>query len=146
MTREKFIFVLNLNRLIGWVDRVFANGPGDLGLNPGQVIPKTLKRYLIPPCLTLSIIRYISRVKWSNPGKGVAPSPTPRCGSYWKGSLLVVPDYGRQLTFIFVLPDMIFRVFANGPEDLGSIPGQVIPRTKKMVLDASLLNAQHCKV
>ena len=27
----------------------------------------------MPPCLTLSIIRYVSRVKWSNPGKGVAP-------------------------------------------------------------------------
>ena len=33
------------------------------------------KWYLIPPCLTLSIIRYESRVKWSNPRKGVAPSP-----------------------------------------------------------------------
>ena len=33
------------------------------------------KWYLMPPCLTLSIIRYVSRVKWSNPGKGVAPSP-----------------------------------------------------------------------
>ena len=32
------------------------------------------KWYLIPPCLTLSIIRYVSRVKWSNPVKGVAPS------------------------------------------------------------------------
>ena len=50
------------------------------------------KWYLIPPCLTLSNIRYISRVKWSNPGKGVAPSPTPRCSSYWKGSLLVALD------------------------------------------------------
>ena len=39
---------------------------------------------LIPPCLTLSIIRYVSRVKWSNPGKGVASSPTPRYTSYWK--------------------------------------------------------------
>ena len=34
------------------------------------------KWYLMPPCLTLSIIRYGSRVKWSNPGKGVAPFPT----------------------------------------------------------------------
>ena len=25
------------------------------------------------PCLTLSIIRYVSRVKWSDPGNGVAP-------------------------------------------------------------------------
>ena len=49
--------------------RVFADGLGDLGSILGRVIPKTLKWYLIPPCLTLSNIRYISRVKWSNPGK-----------------------------------------------------------------------------
>ena len=33
--------------------------------------------------LTLSIIRYGSRIKRSNLGKRVAPSPTPRCSSYW---------------------------------------------------------------
>ena len=33
------------------------------------------------------------------------------------------------------------RVFTNGPGDLGSIPGHVIPKTLKMVLDPSLLNA-----
>ena len=38
------------------------------------------------------------------------------------------------------------RVFANGPGDLGSIPGRVIQKTQKMVLDASLLNTQHYKV
>ena len=56
----------------------------------------------MPPCLTLSIIRYGSRVKWSNPGKGVAPSPTPWCSSYRKGSLRVTLDYGRQLYFTFI--------------------------------------------
>ena len=40
------------------------------------------KWYLIPPCLALSIIRYVSRVKWSNPGKEVAPSSTPLCSSF----------------------------------------------------------------
>ena len=38
------------------------------------------------------------------------------------------------------------RVFSNGPGDLRSIPGRVIPKTLKMVLDASLLNTQHYKV
>ena len=33
-----------------------------------------------------------------------------------------------------------------GPGDLGSLPGRVIPKTQKMVLDASLLNTQHYKV
>ena len=58
---------------------------------------RLLKWYLMLPCLTLSNIRYVSRVKLSNPRKGVAPSPTPQCSSYWKGSLLVALDYGRQL-------------------------------------------------
>ena len=30
------------------------------------------------------------------------------------------------------------RVFANGPGGRGSIPGRVIPKTQKMVLDAAL--------
>ena len=38
---------------------------------------------------------------------------------------------------------LMSRVFANGPGDQGSIPGQVIPKTQKMVLDATLLNTQH---
>ena len=38
------------------------------------------------------------------------------------------------------------RVFANGPGDLGSIAGRVIPKTQKMVLDATLLNTQNYKV
>ena len=38
------------------------------------------------------------------------------------------------------------RAFANGPEDRGSISGRVIPKTQKMVLDASLLDTQHYKV
>ena len=41
---------------------------------------------------------------------------------------------------------IMVRVFANGPEDLGSIPGQVTPKIQKMVLDASLLNTQKYKV
>ena len=54
-----------------------------------------LVSYLSNKSLTLSIIRYGSRVKWSNPGNGVAPSPTPWCSSYRKGSLRVTLDYGR---------------------------------------------------
>ena len=64
--------------------------------SPGHSIPghvmsyqRLWKWYLIHPCLTLTNIRYVSRVKWSNPGKVVVPSPKPQCSSYWKGSLLV---------------------------------------------------------
>ena len=37
-------------------------------------------------------------------------------------------------------------VFANGLGDRSSIPGRVIPKTPKMVLDAALLNTQHYKI
>ena len=38
------------------------------------------------------------------------------------------------------------RVFGNGLGDLGSIPGRIIAKTLKMVLDTSLLNTQQYKV
>ena len=54
---------------------------------------------MIPLCLILCIIRYRSRVKWSNPVEGVAPSLSPKCSSYWNGSLWVTLKYCRQLYF-----------------------------------------------
>ena len=41
---------------------------------------------------------------------------------------------------------MMVRVSANDTRDLGSIPGRVILKTQKMVLDVSFLNAQQYKV
>ena len=40
----------------------------------------------------------------------------------------------------------LHRVFLNGPGDRGLIPGRVIPKTSKTVLDISLLNIQQHKV
>ena len=36
--------------------------------------------------------------------------------------------------------------FANGPGGQGSIPGRVISKTQKRLLDAALLNTQHYNV
>ena len=41
---------------------------------------------------------------------------------------------------------MMVRVFANAQGDLSSIPGRVIPKTQKMLLDALLLSTQHYRV
>ena len=41
---------------------------------------------------------------------------------------------------------MMVRVFANGQGHLVSIRGRVMPKTQKMLFDASLLNTQHYKV
>ena len=49
-------------------------------------------------------------------------------------TIIIKPDIGQMV-----------RVFANGPGDQGSIPGRVIPKTQKMVLDDTLLNTQHYK-
>ena len=46
----------------------------------------------MPPCVTLSIIRYGSRVELSNPGKGVVLSSTPWCSSNRKGEPLGHPQ------------------------------------------------------
>ena len=67
---------------IGQVDSVFANGRGDQGSIPGRVIPKTLKMVLDTSLLNSQQYKVRIKGKWSNPGKGVAPSPTPRCSSY----------------------------------------------------------------
>ena len=100
----------------------------------------------MPPHLTLSIIRYKSRVKWSNSRKDVAPFPTPRYGSCWKGSLRFTLDYSRQLYFFYLFFGLVGRVFASDPGDQGSIPFRDIPKTQKMLLDTSLLNAKQYKV
>ena len=51
----------------------------------GSIAGRVKNWYLIPPYLTLIIIiRYVSRVKWRNPKKRVAPSNTSQCRSKWK--------------------------------------------------------------
>ena len=74
----------------------------------------------------------------------------------------LLPPAKMQSAFSTVLPDWAFnfifclhththththtQVFANGLGDLGSIPGHVIPKTLKMVLDSALLNTQKYEV
>ena len=87
-----------INRDIGPAVSVFANGPEDLGSIPGRVIPKTLKMVLDTTLLNTQHykVRFKGKVEqsWTHTN-GVAPSPTPWCSSYRKGSLRVTLDYGR---------------------------------------------------
>ena len=55
---------------------MFANGPEDRSSIPGGVIPKTQKWYLIPPNLTLSIIRFVSRVSGTSKERSSVPPYT----------------------------------------------------------------------
>ena len=76
--------------------RVFANDPGNLSSIPGRVITKTQEMVLDATLLNTQHYKVRIKVKWSNPGKGVAPSLTPWCRSYQKVSLWVTLDYGHQ--------------------------------------------------
>ena len=50
---------------IGLRSRVFNIGPENQGSIPGRVLPKTKKWFLMPSCLTLSIVRIKSKVEQS---------------------------------------------------------------------------------
>ena len=102
--------------------RVFANDPGDLGSIPGFVVPKTLKMVLDTPLLNTQQYKVCMKGKVFN----LFPFPL--------------------IFIIYRLIGLVGRVFANGPGDQGSVPGRVIPKTFKMVLDTSLFNTQHYKV
>ena len=50
------------------------------------------------------------------------------------------------IQFVLNIIGIIITVFVSGPGDQGSIPHQVILKSQKMVLDASLLDTHHYKV
>ena len=87
----------------------------DLSSIPGRVIPKTLKMVLDTSLLNTQQYKvFVSRVKWSHPGKGVAPFPTPRYSSCWKGSLWVALNYGRQLYLLVCIKNLpTMKIFVN---------------------------------
>ena len=90
-------YLIMLSPDIGLGVRVFANGPGDLGSIPGRVIPKTQKMVLDASLLNTQHYKVRIKGKVEQSREGVAPSPTPWCSSYRKGSLRATLNYGRQL-------------------------------------------------
>ena len=58
--------------------------------------------------------------------------------------------YTKVYIYIYIYINRLIgpvgRVFTNGPGDLGSILGHVIPKALQMLLDSSLLNTQQYKV
>ena len=53
-------------------------------------------------------------------------------------------QHANVIMMIIRVSGRMSNVFANG--DLGSVPGQVILKTQKMVLDAALIHIQYYKV
>ena len=100
--------------------KVFANGSGDIGSVSGRVIPKTFKMVLDTSLHNTQHFKVLSRVKWGNLGRRVAPSSTPQCSSYWKWSFLLALDYGRQLFFFIFTEIQTVTVTGNGLDSLVS--------------------------
>ena len=118
-------------------------------------------RWLIFSCDLLSLypaVHFLS--KWFSGIMGITYSKGERA-SPWKiplwifASAKLLPPAVNSTLQVFLVFSRKFitwdigpavRVFANGPGDLGSIPGRVIPKTLKMELDTTLLNTQHYKV
>ena len=107
---QHFIVLLSCQfRPIGLVGRVFANGCETDVQSQVESYQELKKCFLIHSCLTLSIIRYLSRVKCN----GEAPSPSPQCSGLWKGSLQVALDDGRQFYFTYCLVMLHFHFTYN---------------------------------
>ena len=53
----------NIHRPIGLMSRAFTNGQRDWVESQVESYQRLKKWYLIPPCLKLCAIRYVSRVK-----------------------------------------------------------------------------------
>ena len=86
-----------MSHFIGLVGRVFTSSPGDLGSIPGCVIPKTLKMVLDTSLLNTQQYKVCIKGKVEQSWERSSAFPTPKCSSYWKGSLLVALDYSCQL-------------------------------------------------
>ena len=61
-----------------------------------------------------------------------------------KKGLSIKPTHEDDIIMhiIFCFDRPIGTVFASGPRNRHSVPGRLIPKTQKMVLDAYLLNTQ----
>ena len=71
-------------RAIGLTSRFLTNGLCDHASIPDQVI--SCSKNSTRCCLSWHSALLGSRVKWSNPGNGVALPPIPTCNTYWKRS------------------------------------------------------------
>ena len=96
------ILLCNFLRIgISMMVRVFARAWRP-GFNPRSSHTKDSKIVLDATLLNTQYYKEMIKGKWSNPGKGLTPSPTHWCRSYRKGSLRVTIDYGRRLYFTFI--------------------------------------------
>ena len=110
-----------------------------------KILLKTLCKKLSNDCLTFLLLKCVYKITNQEKNYKHYHLLQKNCiNIYKRWTYFWIAIY----SFFFFNRDIgpAVRVFANGPGDLGSIPGRVIPKTLKMVLDTTLLNTQHYKV
>ena len=108
-------FFKNTRKIIVDTPRTYKNvfWLGRSGFNLRLNHTKDSKMVLDASLLKTQHYKVWIKSKLEQPEKGVAPLPTPWCGSYWKGSLRVTLVYCRQL-YIFTLCLRGGRISAEG--------------------------------
>ena len=71
---------------------VLSNGPGDWGSILARFIPKTQKMVLDATLFSTQHYKVRIKGKVEQSWEWSSALPTPRCSSYWKGSLWVTLD------------------------------------------------------
>ena len=94
LQNNKSIYIMSILD-IGIMVKVFANGPGDLGSIPDQIIPKTQKMVL--DSFLLNTQHYKVRIKGKVEQSRERSSTLPWCSSYRKGNHRVTLDCSCQL-------------------------------------------------
>ena len=79
-----------MNHLVG---RALSNGPETWVQSQVESYQRHKKWNSMTTCLTIIIIRYGSRVKWSNQGRKVASSQTPLCSTYFVSPSTTVTNF-----------------------------------------------------
>ena len=102
--------------------------------------------FIVSKCYFVSVVPWRDLLKYLQKCEGYIHIYSEGYIHIYSVSLLWYTVY--MYMYMYVNRDIgpAVRVFANGPGDLGSIPGRVIPKTLKMELDTTLLNTQHYKV
>ena len=108
---------------------------GRPGFNPSRVIPKTPKMVLYASLHNTQYYKVWINGKWSNPGKGVASSPTLWCSNYWKEVLQVTLNYDLSTNSFFHL-SLFYIIFLS---NISGLQSQISFRDSGLFRDSNSL-------
>ena len=128
--------IIDTNRLVGLVGRVFTNGPVDLVSIPSRIIPETLKMVLNTSWLNTQQYKVRIKGKVEQSREISSALPYTSVSSYWKGSLLSPSTTVAKFTFTYkkgVYNIFIDNLIISAPFYMYSIMLMTQSRTSQML-------------